>query len=154
MFSYTLWFPNVPKFFNRKQLSSYVAYSDKTINLKLVHHHEPNDSIKRKFSNRNQERDKYLSIFVPRDLYTSSCLVECIVVYSSSVLYVTFLLVLFFQCNSQELKSLEILRMCRNCSAQFIRLHKLSSHDKWSVSTCFIIYFEYGKLLHSKQRSL
>ena len=92
---------NIKSLFIRKQLAFYVAYSDKTINLNLVHHHEPNGSTKGKLSNMNQ-RDKYLSILVPRDLYTGSCLVECIAVYSSFVSYVTF----FFQCNSQELKRL------------------------------------------------
>ena len=145
---------NIKSLFNRKQFAFYVAYSDKTINLNLVHHHEPNGSTKGKLSNRNQ-RDKYLSLLVPRDLYTGSCLVECIAVYSCFVSYVTFLLFFsFFQCNSQELKRLEILRLFRNCSAQLIRLHILSNHDKWSVSTCFIIYFEYGEWSHSKRRSL
>ena len=46
---------NIKSLFNRKQLASYVTYSDKTININLVHHHETNGSIKRKFSNRNQE---------------------------------------------------------------------------------------------------
>ena len=46
---------NIKSLFNRKQLAFYVAYSDKTINLNLVHHHDPNGSTKGKLSNRNQE---------------------------------------------------------------------------------------------------
>ena len=46
--------------------------------------------------------------------------------------------------SGQSTMSVTLLRLFRNCSVQLIRLHILSNHDKWSVSTCFIIYFEYG----------
>ena len=76
--------------FHRKLLAFYAANSDKTINLNLFLHHEPNGSTKGKLSNRNQETNICLY------LYTGSCLVECIAVYSSFVLYVTFLLFFLF----------------------------------------------------------
>ena len=136
---------NIKSPLNRKQLAFYVAYSDKTINLNLVHHHEPNGSTKGKLSNRNQETNICLY------LYPGTC--TQVHVWLNVLLFIPLLyrmlhfccFFFFFQCNSQELKRLEILRLFRNCSAQLIRLHILSNHDKWSVSTCFIINFEYGE---------
>ena len=49
--------------FHRKQLAFYVAYSDKTINLNLFLHHEPNGSTKGKLSNRNQETNICLYLY-------------------------------------------------------------------------------------------
>ena len=53
----------IKSLFSRKQLASYVACSDKTINLNLVHHPEPNGSTKGKFSNRNQETNICLYLY-------------------------------------------------------------------------------------------
>ena len=49
--------------FHRKLLAFYVAYSDKTIDLNLFLHHEPNGSTKGKLSNRNQETNICLYLY-------------------------------------------------------------------------------------------
>ena len=49
--------------FHRKQVAFYVAYSDRTINLNLFLHHEPNGSTKGKLSNRNQETNICLYLY-------------------------------------------------------------------------------------------
>ena len=54
---------NIKSLFNRKQLTFYVAYSDKTIYLNLVHHHDPNGSTKGKLSDRNQETNICLYLY-------------------------------------------------------------------------------------------
>ena len=145
---------NIKSLFSRKQLASYMAYSDKTINSNLVHHHESNGSTEGKFSNRNQETNICLYLYpgtcTQVHVWLNVLLFFPLLYYMSQFCWFFF----FFQYNPQELRRLEILCLFRNCSAELIRLHILSNHDKWSFSTCFIIYFEYGEWSHSKRRTL